>query len=336
MARAIFPPCFNVWPSFGGYKPREQYWDLDFEGRRPVLFSFNTPFSTIRAYYIPPLMRPDTKKVVVAYPGNTRAVGSLMKDFWSLFGNDVHLIVVNPPGYGNFDADRSLPMVGADDRLLEAWLRAIPSTIEKELLEPSAIDWIKLNPIDATKDRHNSIVLSPVANLDDLPRRFSNMEITVFGRSAGAFLASCHPIRPKIYYTPFQSVEKIESAGMLGLLWRVGRPFTTFPNHTDNQTFLDSFNGKLEPDQRKFIEDYDCQVFTGLQTNLAAMLLGNFPCLLSLATEDDVVGTFSIDFLEKVKVAHTVTLVSIEGRHNVLPNNDYKNNIRLFLAATRR
>jgi hypothetical protein len=119
-------------------------------------------------------------------------------------------MVMNPCGYGNFDGDRSSPMVGVDDRLLEAFLRAIPKTLEREALEPSEIDWIKFNSQYAIKEQHNSIGLSPVADLGALPRSFGSMEITAFGRSIGAFLASCHTIRQKIYYTPFQSIEKIE------------------------------------------------------------------------------------------------------------------------------
>jgi hypothetical protein len=62
------------------------------------------------------------------------------------------------------------------------------------------------------------------------------------------------------------------------------------------------------------------------------MLVDNYPCLLSLATEEDVVGTLATDFLEKVKQADTVTLVSMEGRHNVLPNRDFIGKVQIFLV----
>ncbi|KFY46335.1 hypothetical protein V494_00489 [Pseudogymnoascus sp. VKM F-4513 (FW-928)] len=335
VARAIFPPCFNVWPSLGGYKPREQYWDLDLSGRTPILLTLRTPFSTIQAYYIPPLhRRPSSRseKLIVAYPGNTRAVGSLMQDFWSLFGEDVHLLLVNPCGYGNFTEDRSEAMVGGDARLLEVWLRGIAQTVEERLLRPERVEWGALEARSVGRGGEGGgMEFSPVADAD-LPGSFADMEVTVFGRSIGAFLASCHAGRPKIYYTPFQSVEKLEPAGMMGLLWRGFGGLAKFPKFAENQAFLDSYKGALEAEQRKFIGEYEGRVFTGLETDLVAVLSDGCPCLMLLASEDDVVGRLAGDFLEKVDGVDTARLITIEGRHNVLPNQECKDGIRMFLG----
>lgn len=111
-----------------------------------------------------------------------------MKSFWSYHGDDVHMILVNAPGYGSFDEDRSEPMSGKHHRLLESWLRAIVQTLQQELFSPSEIQWAKFDPRAVMKENGQIQFKSP--SIGDLPKSFNDYKIVPLGRSFGVFSAS--------------------------------------------------------------------------------------------------------------------------------------------------
>jgi hypothetical protein len=324
VAAVVLPPCFGA-PSFlGGYKARPEYWDLDLDGREPVLFSFGTPFSEVKAYYIPPLQPSHVQQVIVGYPGNTRAVGAIMSDFWKHFGPDVHLILVNPPGYGHFDEDRSSPMTGRNDALLEAWLRAIPNTLEREFLNSPKIEWEKFNPRTVIRD-DNGIKIS-ACPIDKLPTTFVEWNMIAFGRSFGAFLTSCSTSDSKIYYMPFQSIEKIDPAGFRGLIWRLLRSWNPFPS-CDSQLIPDALQLSLNEHQRTFIKGYNRTVFTGLTSNIAPSFEAGKKSLLAVASREDVVGRIEAPTQE----TDGVTVLVLEGDHGALPDEYFGVTLRKYL-----
>ncbi|KAJ5318717.1 hypothetical protein N7476_005137 [Penicillium atrosanguineum] len=324
VAAIVLPPCFDA-PSFlGGYKPRPGYWDLDLDGREPVLFSFRTPFSEVKAYYVPPLQPSHVQQLIVGYPGNTRAVGAIMSDFWKHFGPNVHLILVNPPGYGHFDEDRSSPMTGRNDALLEAWLRAIPDTLEQEFLNSANIEWKKFNPRTVIRDDNG--IKTSACPIDKLPRSFVDWNIIAFGRSFGAFLASCSTSDYKIYYMPFQSIAKIDPAGLRGLIWRLLRPWNPFPI-CGSQLIPDALQFSLDEDQRQFIKGYNRTVFTGMTSDLTSSFEAGKMFLLAVASREDVVGRMEAPAQD----SDGGTVLVLEGDHGALPDEYFGVTLRKYL-----
>lgn len=323
VAAAVLPACFGA-PSFlGGYKPRPEYWDLDLDGREPILFSFRTVFSDVKAYYIPPLKPSHVQQVVVGYAGNTRSVGASMKDFWQHLGPDVHLILVNHPGYGLFEEDRSQPMTGKDDALLEPWLCASLDTLEREILNPPKIEWDQFKPHRVIKN-DKDINLS-TCQIDKLPRTFVDCNIIPFGRSFGANLASRYINHDKIYYMPLQSIEEIDPAGLRGIIWRLIRPWSPFPSG-DSQLVLDTLSLSLNEYQRRFIKGYNQEVFTGLRSNFALDDKAGKKSLVAVASRENVVGTMDL-----TQATDRVTVLVIEGNHGALPDQDFQVNLGKFL-----
>ena len=324
VAAVVLPPCFGAPFFLGGYKPRPEYWDLDLDGREPVLFSFETPFAEVKAYYIPPLQSSHTQQMIVGYPGNTRAVGAIMSDFWKHFGSDVHLILVNPPGYGNFDEDRSSPMTGKNDALLEAWLRAIPYTLEQAFLNSPKIEWDNFNPRTVIRDE-KGIKLSPCP-VDRLPSSFVNWNIILFGRSIGGFLASCSTGYSKVYYMPLQSIEKIDPTGLRRIIWKLIRPWNPFPS-SNNQLILNALKSSLSEHQRQFIKGYNGPVFTGLTSNFASNLMAGQTSLIAVASRENVVGRMENPNQE----AHGATTLVLDGDHGTLPDKSFIVALRKYL-----
>ncbi|KAJ5751533.1 uncharacterized protein N7511_008498 [Penicillium nucicola] len=326
VAAVILPPCFGAPSYLGGYKPRPEYWDLDLDGRKPVLFSFKTPFSEVRAYYVPPLQQSDVQQLIVGYPGNTRAVGALMSDFWQHFGPHVHLMLVNPPGYGHFDEDRSSPMIGRNDALLEAWLRAIPDTLERDFLTSPNIEWERFNPRTVVKN--DNVIKTSAGPIDKLPRTFVDWNIIGFGRSFGAFLDSCSPSTSDsdVLYMAFQSIEKINPAGIRGLIWRLLRPWNPFPS-CGSQLIPDALQSSLNEPQRQFIKGYNGTVFTGLTSNLAPIFEAGKMSLVAVASREDVVGRMEAP----TQGTDGMTYFVLEGDHGALPNADFKRILRKHL-----
>ena len=324
---AVLPACFGAPVCLRGYTSRPQRWDLDLDDRQPVLFSFDTPFSEIKAYYIPPLQPSDARQVLVVYPGNTCAVGARMSAFWSHFGRNVHLILVNPCRYGTFEEDRSSPMTGQHYGLLEAWLRAIPDTLERVLLHPSQIDWKRFKPRTVVR-YENEIKIDPCPT-ESLPKSFADLNVIAFGRSFGAFLAHCHTCAFKIYYTPFQGIAKLAPSGVYGILWKLLQPWTPFLSHDDIQSFLDTASFTLDDGQRQFLIEYKRKVFTGLTTNLDNNPDIGQTSLLVLATRENLVGRVD----EEVQEADGVTVIKLEGDHGVLPDSSYIKAVQEYLEG---
>lgn len=324
VAAVVLPPCFGPPSYLGGYKPRPEYWDLDLDGRKPVLFSFKPPFSEVKAYYVPPLQQSHVQQIIVGYPGNTRAVGAIMSDFWKHFGPDVHLILVNPPGYGHFDEDRSSPMTDRNDALLEAWRRAIPDTLEREFLTSPKIEWERFNPRTVVRD-DNGIKIS-AGPIDKLPRTFVGWNIIAFGRSFGAFLTSCSTSDSNVYYMPFQSIEKIDPAGFRGLIWRLLRPWSPFPS-CGSRLIPDALQFSLNEHQRQFIEGYNGTVFTGLTSDLVPSFEAGKMSLLAVASREDVVGRMEAP----TQGTDGVTVLVLEGDHGALPDEYFGVTLRKYL-----
>jgi hypothetical protein len=207
-------------------------------------------------------------------------------------------------------------MTGQHYGLLEAWLRAIPDTLERVLLNPSQIDWERFNPCTVVR-YENEIKIGPCP-IESLPKSFANLNVIAFGRSFGAFLASCHTCDSKIYYTPFQSIAKLDPSGVYSVLWKLLKPWSPFLSH-DNQIFLEATPFTLGKDQRRFLKEYKGNVFTGLTSNLDSNPDIGQTSLLVLATRENFVGRVD----EEVQEADGVTVVKLEGDHGVLPDSSY-------------
>lgn len=315
IASTILPDCFGApW----GYKPRPRFWDLDMNKKRqPILLSLKSPFSSFKAYYLPPLETSGRRQVIVGFPGNKNNVGALMESFWSYHGDDVHMILVNAPGYGSFDEDRSDPMTYKHPRLLEAWLRAIVQTLQQKLLSPSDIQWAEFEPRAVIKE--NGQIRIKSSSIEDLPKSFNGFDIVRVGRSFGCFAASI--TRPRgllIGYTPFQGIAKLDLAGWWGILWRLVRHRNPFP-HCGKRVILDDPLIELTDEQRRFIEEYDGEVFTGLTSELVPGPTKDEASLLVVATEENVVG--SVD--ESIRNSQGVTVEEREGNHRLQADKHY-------------
>ncbi|KAJ5882777.1 uncharacterized protein N7473_011211 [Penicillium subrubescens] len=267
--------------------------------------------------------------MIVGFPGNKNNVGALMESFWSYHGDEVHMILVNTPGYGSFDEDRSEPMTDKHHRLLEPWLRAIVQTLQRELLSPSEIQWAEFDPRAVIKE--NGQIQIKSLRIGDLPKSFNDFDIAPVGKSFGVFAASItRPImRPRgglIGYTPFQGIAKLDLAGWWGILWRWARHRNPFPN-CGKRVILDDPSIKLTDEQRRFIEDYDGEVFTGLMSELVPDPTKGEASLLIVATKENVVGSVEMS----IRKAPGVTVIERKGNHRLRADKDYRESVKKYL-----
>lgn len=206
--RALLPAAYS------DFKPRSDKWDLDLS-REPVVFTLHLDSGQkVRCYYLK--LENESTTVVAAFHGNIRASGAMMTDFWSMF-SDVHLILVNRPGYGTLPDpayDRSDPLEWKSG--LSQALKDVARKVS-DFLMSDTIDWMSLRSKRVNKDESGIFTFDTARQL---PTSFKDMRILVFGRSIGAFVASYvnKQGRTAIFYAPFQSVALL-TPPLPSLLW---------------------------------------------------------------------------------------------------------------------
>ncbi|KIW21938.1 uncharacterized protein PV07_12655 [Cladophialophora immunda] len=294
----FLPASFNAKSWLGGYKSRPQYWDLDIDEDRPkpILLDLKIKGFSIKLYYL--RAKSSTSKVVsVCYHGQTKAVGALYTEFWSLLGNDTDLILVNFFGYGTIDQDRSQPLSTAAAATFDELLNVIPAAIQKQIFEPDVLDWTHFDP---RMVRRNDRILE-VKPLDEdatssLPKTFTDYKIVPFGRSFGASLALKHEKKwPVCLYMPYLGRQNVTGPRFLRPLVQWALERLPFPEA--------KFDDALSGERRS---------------------------LVIIAKDDQVVGKPDPEVLSDLQSKGR--LYTINGDHGALPDPGCKIIVRDFMA----
>lgn len=115
-------------------------------------------------------------------------------------------------------------------------------------------------------------------------------------------------------------------AGWWGVLWRWARHRNPFPS-CDKRVILDDPSIELTDEQRRFIEDYDGEMFTGLMSELVPDPTKGETSLLIVATRENVVGSVEMS----VRKAPGVTVIEREGNHRLRADEEYRDLVKNYL-----
>ncbi|KIW22030.1 uncharacterized protein PV07_12570 [Cladophialophora immunda] len=294
--KLFLPASFNARPRLGGYENRPQYWDLDADPDRPdpILLKLEIGSSSVKIYYLPPKSS-HHKIVCVCYHGHLRAVGALYNEFWSMLG-DVPKFIVNLPGYGTIDEDRSPPWSTSEAGTFEKHLEAIPAAIQERIIGQNEIDWTQFEPrtVRNNNGRLEAEPLDPNA-MNKLPKTFKDHKPVAFGRSIGTLLATKHEETWAVcLYTPYLGRKKV--TGPKFLRWAIKRVLERLPF------------GESSFDFNK-IKDHQS--------------------LVIVADGEDLVGELDPEVQEHLNSKKSLYI--IKGNHSTLPDEGCGNRVREFI-----